>query len=197
MATVAALLGCAGSPAPREGPPPAPLVASVEMPGDFLLQQQIRYRWDGGEGSLDAAVQSACGELTIVLLTPFGTRGTVIHQHDLQVDVTGAQAGQLPFAPEHILLDVQRTYLAQPANPPRVGTRERHIGAQRITESWEEGRLIERVFHPTRDGDDLVRIRYREGVAADAPSALLESERFGYQLDVTTLARSAIACGVR
>jgi hypothetical protein len=111
--------------------------------------------------------------------------------------VTGEPAGQLPFAPEHILLDVQRTYLAPPPNPPRVGTRERRIGEQRITESWEDGRLIERVFHPTHDGDDLVRIRYREGVAADAPSAVLESERFAYQLDVTTLSRSAIACGVR
>lgn len=167
------------------------------MPGDFLLQQQIRYRWDGGEGSLDAAVQSACGELTIVLLTPFGTSGTVIHQHGWQVDVTGGQPSQLPFAPEHILLDVQRTYLAPPPNPPRVGTRERRIGEQRITESWEDGLLIERVFHPTRDGDDRVRIHYREGAAADAPSAVLESERFGYQLDVTALARSAITCGLR
>jgi hypothetical protein len=167
------------------------------MPGDFLLQQQIGYRWDGGAGVLDAAVQSACGELTIVLLTPFGTPGTVIRQRGWQVEVEAPHAGELPFAPERILLDVQRTYLPPPANPPRVGSRERTFGGQRIEETWEAGRLVERVFHPTRDGDDRVRIRFREGVAPDAPSATLESERFRYTLDITTLARSAVACGVR
>jgi hypothetical protein len=166
------------------------------MPGDFLLQQQIRYRWDGREGSLDAAVQSACGELTIVLLTPFGTTGTAIRQRGWQVRVEG-RAADLPFAPERILLDVQRTYLAPAPNPPRVGTLERRIGDQRIEETFEDGRLIERVFHPTRDGDDRVRIRYREGAAADAPSAALESERYGYRLDITTLARLPVACGLR
>lgn len=194
---VAAWLGCAGPPALHDVAPPAPLVASEEMPGDFVLQQRIGFRWDGGEGTLDAAVESACGELTIVLLTPFGTRGTVIRQRGWQVEVTGGHGGPLPFAPERILLDVQRTYLAPPANAPRVGTRERRIGEQRIEETWDDGRLVERVFHPTRDGDDRVRIRYREGAAPDAPSAVLESERYRYQLDVTVLARRAVACGSR
>ena len=160
------------------------------MPGDFLLQQQIRFHWQGGEGSLDAAVQSACGEFTVVLLTPMGTRGVTIRQRGWDVTVEG-RTGDLPFAPERILLDVQRTYLAPPANPPRVGTVERKIGEQRMEETFEDGRLVERVFQPTREGDDRVRIRFGPETAS------LESERYGYRLDVTTLAREPIACGVR
>jgi hypothetical protein len=193
----AAGVACAGAGAPPQSDaPPAPLVASDEMPGDFLLRQQIRYRWPGGQGVLDAAVQSACGELHIVLLTPFGTAGTEIQQVGWDVVVRARHAGPLPFAPERILLDVQRTYLPAPADPPRDGARERRVHGQRIEERWEDGRLVERVFHPMREGDDRVRIRYREGAGADAPSATLESERFHYALDVTTLSRVAVACGI-
>lgn len=177
--------------------PPTPLLSSEDIPGDFLLQQQIRFQWNGREGQMDAAVQNACGELTIILLTPYGTPGTVIRQRGLRVDVTSRYAGELPFAPARILLDVQRTHFVPlPSLAPPDGSREWSFHGQRIAEIWIEGRLVERVFHSDREDEDRVRVRYPDGATAQDPpaSATLDSERFGYHLDVTTLSRVPVSC---
>jgi hypothetical protein len=201
-ATVCALLlacaqnGSRSSPTGEESL--APLLSSEDIPGNFLLQQQIRFSWNGREGQMDAAVQSACGELTIILLTPYGTPGTVIRQRGRRVDVTSPYAGKLPFEPARILLDVQRTHFVPlPSPAPPDGSREWFFHGQRIAEIWRGGRLVERVFHSDdRADEDRVRVRYPDGATADDPpeSATLESERFGYQLDVTTLSRVEVSC---
>jgi hypothetical protein len=200
VAAGALLASCAGGgglPRAADEAAPAPLFASDEVPGDFLMQQRLRFRWDGREGELDAAVQSACGELTIILFTPFGTPGTVIRQRGREVEVEARQAGALPFAPERILVDVQRTYFVPlPGDAPPDGVHERRLAGQRIEETWRGGRLVERVFHPEAEGGDRVRIRYPHGASAEDPpeAAALESERYGYRLDVTTLARVPVDC---
>lgn len=199
-AACALLLACAAGGRrsfPADDAPPAPLLASEEIPGAFLLQQQVRFRWNGREDQVDAAVQSACGELTVILFTPFGTPGTVIRQRGRRVEVSARHAAPLPFAPERILLDVQRTYLLPlPAAPPPDGVHARQLDGKRIEEKWASGRLVERVFHPDPEDPDRVRIRYPHGATAQDPprAASLDSERFGYHLDVTTLSRVAVDC---
>ena len=199
-AVCALLLACAqgGSrPSATGEAPPVPLLASEDIPGDVLLQQQIRFQWNGREGQMDAAVQNACGELTIILFTPYGTPGTVIRQRGLRVDVTSRHAGELPFEPARILLDVQRTHFVPlPSQAPPDGSREWLFHGQRIVETWSGGRLVERVFHSDRDDQDRVRIRYPAGATAQDPpaSATLDSERFGYHLEVTTLSRVPVSC---
>jgi hypothetical protein len=176
---------------------PAPLLASEDIPGDFLLQQQIRFRWNEREGQIDAAVQNACGELTVILLTPYGAAGTVIRQRGRRVDVSGRYAGELPFDPERLLLDVQRTNFVPFSSPaPPDGTREWRFHGQRIAETWNGGRLVERVFDSAGETGDRVRIRYPDGATAQQPpaAASLDSELFGYHLDVTTLSRVAVSC---
>jgi hypothetical protein len=200
VAACALLLACVAEgrrSSPAADAAPAPLLASEDIPGDFLLQQQIRFRWNEREGQIDAAVQSACGELIVILLTPYGAPGTVIRQRGRRVDVTTRYAGELPFDPERLLLDVQRTYFVPLSSPaPPDGTREWRFHGQRIAETWSGGRLVERVFDSAGETGDRVRIRYPHGATAQQPptAASLDSERFGYHLDVTTLSRVAVSC---
>lgn len=192
---------CATSP-PRPEPAgeatalPALPLATDEITGSFLLRQRLQYRWREQAGSFDAAVQNACGELTVVLLTPFGTRAGWIRQRGRNVE-SESGAMPLPFAPMHILRDVQRSYLIPVVAPPGgADTSARWIGGELLTEIWRDGSLVERVFDDGARGERL-RVRYPRGVRPGAlpVAASLEAEPAGYTLDVETVSRTEIACG--
>jgi hypothetical protein len=104
----------------------APIVATEEIPGDFVLVQHLRVTRADQVQELDAVVQNACGELLVLPLSPFGKPAFVIRQRGLSVAVDAAvPAAPLPFEPERVLLDIERTYfvpLGAPAarrRPPR------------------------------------------------------------------------------
>jgi len=192
----AALCACA---APR-GPagPIVPLVATSEIPGDFLLVQRLRVSRDGGVQEIDAAVQNACGELVVMLLSPFGKPAAVVRQRGVRVSVDPVAAGvPLPFEPERILLDVERTYFV-PTSARADGVHEIAWRGERIREVWRESRLQERSYEG-RAGGGRLRVTYPDGMSAgDLPlHASLENETSGYRIDVATIARTQIACPPR
>lgn len=198
LAVAAALAACAARdpaaiPDPASGP--TPLVATTEIPGEFLMQQRLRFRWRDAQGQVDAVVQQVCGEFTVLLLTPFGTPGVVIRQRGLDVSVQSKLADPLAFPPEYILRDVQRTYFVPLGEPPlEAGRRTLDFGDEAIEERWERGRLIERSFI---DGASTpVVITYPDGMTRDtAPRrASIDAVRWGYHLDVETLSRVELKC---
>lgn len=199
IALLLALDACA-APIQRPEPTSAPSetlalpLSTDDIEGNFLLRQRLHYRWREQSGSLDAVVQNTCGELTVVMLTPFGTRAAWARQRGSNVE---GESGPmpLPFGPERVLLDVQRSHLV-PVVAPVDGASQttKRIGEQRLEESWRDGLLVERVFEDTRGG--RLRVRYPTGVRpGEIPSvAELEATPAGYTLDVETVARSELEC---
>jgi hypothetical protein len=167
----------------------APLVATGEIPGEFLMQQRLHFQWHEQSGQVDAVVQKVCGELTVLLLSPFGTPGVVIHQRDRAVAVEAKLPGPWSFPPEYILRDVERTYFVP------LGERER--GGESIEEQWSGDRLVRRTFTSRRDGVPAqVVITYPDGMTRDQPPqrASIDAPSFGYHLDVETLSRETLTC---
>lgn len=162
------------------------------------MQQRLHFRWQQQEGQADAVVQMVCGELTVLLLTPFGTPGIVIHQRDRRVEVESKLPGAWIFPPEYVLRDVQRTYFVPIGDPPlAAGRRRLGYGGESIEEVWAGGRLVERSFTAERGGvQRRIVIGYPDGATRSEPprTATLDDAQRGYHLEVTTLSRVELSC---
>lgn len=170
---------------------PGHLIDSAELPDGVFLRQRIEATHRGRTESFSAVVQTADGVLTVLALTPYGSRAMLIEQrgqtihHEQFVDVP------LPVPPRFVLLDLQRTlFLQVPPNPPADGERSFEWQAERVIERYAGGRLRERSFERL-DGKPAGRItvRYLEGLADGQPPAHIELENgwLGYALRITTL----------
>jgi len=188
------LCGCAGvgtSRALDADSYPGSLIDSAQLPDGVFLRQRIEATHRGRTESFSAVVQTANGVLTVLALTPYGSRAMLIEQrgqaihHEQFVDVP------LPVPPRFVLLDLQRTlFLQGPPNPPADGERSFEWQAERVIERYAGGRLRERSFERL-DGKPAGRItiRYLEGQADGQPSTHIELENgwLGYALRITTL----------
>jgi hypothetical protein len=192
------VLACASAPPPAGLEPEGALVAADEIPGNFLMRQQIDFRYGEESGSFEAVVQKHCDELTVIGFTPFGTRAFSIRQRGLQVSVESHLAGAWPFSPRFVLLDIHRSYFVPiPENPPHEGTREVSHGGESILERWSAGRLVERSYRPDPAGPaGGIVVRYVDGATARVPArhVRLHNERYGYDLEVITVFREELAC---
>ncbi len=131
-----------------------------------------------------------------------------ITQSGLHVAVEAIQAGQWPFDPERILLDVHRTYFYPLADPPLPdGIHEGRFGGERLRERWKSGRLIERRIAVGGGGEggetsDWLEISYGEGAPPDgtrdprwrSPTVRLRNPRYGYDLEIETAAYQTLRC---
>jgi len=95
-------------------------------------------------------------------------------------------------------MDIHRVYfLPVPSPPPTDGVREVRHGSEVVTERWISSSLVERSFrrasaaHPGR-----IIISYDGRVPPGFPASevRLENERYGYRLDITTVARTELTC---
>ncbi|MGH0035898.1 MAG: DUF3261 domain-containing protein [Myxococcota bacterium] len=209
--------GGAGAPASRDAPaspeaPEAPdaegeALASQLLPSESIrpgmsLRQRLRFRTGeaggGRQASFEAVVQADCREVLVVGLTPFGTRLFTIRQVGRETRFEWMFDEPWPFRPEHILLDVHRAFLHPLADPPRPdGRHPRRFGGAQGAETWRDGRLMERVVEETGGPEAaLWTARYEGGWGADVwPGTVrIESARYGYTIEITTLERRPLAC---
>jgi hypothetical protein len=159
---------------------------------DFLLHQAIVFERAGRQARLRAALQRRGDTMTLVALTPLGTRAFVVRQQGLAVSATSYAGGQLPFPPRLVLVDVQRALLPAlgRSGPLRDGVHRTRSRSEVIEERWAGGRLRERRFaeRSCRRGREIV-IRYEGGAQpGHVPDRIvLENGRLGYRLTLTTL----------
>ena len=151
LMAVAALGGCAHqqtAPA-KQGPAPptaAELPPPDSIPGTFSLRQKLTATSAKGGGSFEAVLQKQPGTLTLVGLTPYGSRAFLLQQTKGDVSFTKYVPRDLPFAPTFLLLDIHRV-LATWIGPPLVtGERSGQAGDETIHERWQDGKLVERTF---------------------------------------------------
>ncbi len=175
---------------------PGALVPTGEIRGDFLMRQRVEAHYPGRDVSFDAVLQKQGDALTLLGLTPFGTRAFVLQQRGTEVSFTSHMPGELPFPPRYMLLDIHRTFFMG-LGPPPAGDGER-TGARdgdEIREVWRAGRLMERHFRRL-DGrpPGTVDVRYVDGMIGHAPPRTIEFRNgwSGYSLTITTLAHQTL-----
>jgi hypothetical protein len=177
---------------------PGELVPSDEIPGNFLMRQNLRFAAGDRKGSLEVVVQKHCAEILVIGLTSFGSRVFTIRQHGTEVSAESHFPGTWPFPPQNVLMDIHRVYfLPIPSPPPADGLREFRHGSELVTERWVSSRLVERSFRWTLGGPPgRIVVRYDGRVPPGFPASeiRLDNERYGYQLDITTVARTELSC---
>ena len=183
------LAGCA-APAVNRPPPeyPGVLHPPSALGADFMLRQKITAVFsEKKEITFDAVLQKVGDELTLLGLTPFGSRAFLLVQSGTDIRFTNYVDKELPFPPKYILLDIQRTLRVEAPLPD--GLHELDQDGEHVRETWKDGRLFER--HVTRlDGSppgELVT-RYDGGMTPGEPPAAMDFENgwFGYRLHIET-----------
>lgn len=194
IVTCALLLGCTGGRSGSGGPPTAlPEVAlrsPSELGDDFLYRQSISATFQGREVSFDAALQKQGDKLTLLGLTPFGTRAFLLEQNGTVLRFENYVDRELPFPPSYIIHDVARTFFVN-VRAADDGPHTFHRGEETYADEWLEGRLQKReISLPNAVRQPAVIIDYGEGLSATQPPPLIRFEHraFGYALEIKTTA---------
>ena len=196
LMALAALGGCAHqqtAPA-KQGPAPptaAELPPPDSIPGTFTLRQKLTATSAKGGGSFEAVLQKQPGTLTLVGLTPYGSRAFLLQQTKGDVSFTKYIPRDLPFAPTFLLLDIHRV-LATWIGPPLVtGDRSGQAGDETIHERWQDGKLIERTFTNAKaQPPGTITISYAGYGASNIATAThitLRNARLDYRVDIETV----------
>lgn len=184
----------AGSEAPAslaETDYPGELARSLTGP-DFMARQRLRGTARGREVGGEVVLQKQGEALTLIGMTPFGTKAFVAQQKAGETTVQVlAPEGKLPFPPRFMLLDVNRVqFIGLPGAPLADGTHRGELGEERVSEVWQGGALLERRFERA-DGRPAgaIVITYEGGMKDGVlpPRILLDNGWFGYQIAVETL----------
>ena len=96
---------------------PGPLVPTEEMPGDFLLRQDVRVEGEGLDWALTLVSQKRGPVLVLVGLDPFGAKLFTLTQRGVEVTVERPR-GRLPLPPVNLLRDLHRARFGRPGTPP-------------------------------------------------------------------------------
>lgn len=201
----------AGAPSADSAGAPASIeAAATEMrpvdawPGSRMLRQRVRVEWPGGSEVFDAVLQRRPGELALLGLGPMnlvGFRLALVEGPRIEFENRSGRA--LPFAPAHILADVQRVFypwLPEPWSPEPADCssgceRSGQVGSIAVWERQVDGRLVERRFALAERLDaGSVEIRYADGADETGPRPRVELENgwFGYRLTIETLEETAL-----
>ena len=170
------------------------LVPTGELAPNFVAQQRLHGRYGEREFTLDVVVQLAEGKLTLIGLTPVGTRAFVLTQAGTEVKLDKYIDRELPFDPRYVLDDVHRVFFRRLPNAQGSGEFAGEDHGEHVTERWQDGKLVQRTF--TRPGSaesGPVVINFAGSPSpVIAPEVKLESKRFGYTLDVHTLSQQLV-----
>jgi hypothetical protein len=194
----AVLFLCAACARPTPVPVPAQsahnvvLLPTEQLAPSFVAQQKLSGRYGEREFSLDVVVQLAQGKLTLVGLTPFGTRAFVLEQQGTAIKLEKFIDRELPFDPRYVLDDVHRVFFRKVPGAQGSGEFSAEDHGERVTERWRDGVLRERSFTRSDGGQVVVTFR-GAAVPVVAPEVTLRNERFGYTLDVATVSQQLVS----
>ncbi len=196
-----ALLSCAtGAPSkPPDRPYGGSLISPSVYPGDFIDRQKIVALYGDRSLRFDAVLQKRGNELTLLGLTPFGSRAFVIRQTGTGVSFESFVPQTFPFPPRYILVDVHRVFFAwvlEHDAPPVDGMLEATREDEVVTEHWQGGRLLRRTFRRV-DGNPQgqIVVDYDPGMArhgAPPSHVAFANGWYGYRLDIVTVSHQAL-----
>ena len=178
----------------KQGPAPptaAELPPPDSIPGTFTLRQKLTATSAKGAGSFEAVLQKQPGTLTLVGLTPYGSRAFLLQQTRGDVSFTKYIPRDLPFAPTFLLLDIHRVLATWICPPLVTGDRSGQAGDETIHERWQDGKLIERTFTNAKaQPPGTITITYAGYGASNGATAThitLRNARLDYRVDIETV----------
>jgi len=195
-----AVMGC--TPRPTQPPDPSQLrypgvlapPQALAARADFLARQSLRGRQGEREIHGEVVVQKQGAALTLLGMTPFGSKAFVIQQGAEGVKSQEFLPGALPFPAEFMLLDVHRALfmgLSEKTDGTHRGRRE----GEAVTETWQGGKLLRRGFRRLdRRPRGTITIEYVGGMTGSRPPAkiVLDNQWFGYTVEISTVSWQAI-----
>jgi len=178
--------------APVTPPTAAELPPPDAIPGAFAVRQKLTATSPKGGGSFEAVLQKQPGTLTLVGLTPYGSRAFLLVQTKGDVQFTKYIPRELPFAPTFLLLDIHRALATWLGPPPASGERSGQVGDETIRERWQDGKLVERTFVSAKaNPPGTITISYAAqsapGAASIATHITLKNARMDYRVDIETV----------
>ena len=174
---------------------PGELVATEELPGEFLWRESVRVRGPGVDAALELAVQRRGQELALVGLSPLGARLFSVTQRGLTTAVDAPVARALEGPPLNLLRDLHRVrFLSAGEPPPGQETSTRVVGETRIQEEWRDGRLVlRRLESAGARGGEVVELRFEPGTAgAGNPRVELHNRACGYEATWVALSQERL-----
>lgn len=195
LAVCVLLTACAAArPTPTRAPDPGALEDPARYEGGFMMRQRVEVTLPTRTLRFEAVLQKQGGALTLVGLTPFGTRAFVMEQRGVEVTFTPTLPMELPFPAHYMMIDIQRVFLRGAGHGAAAdGAREATVAGERVRETWQGGRLLRREF--SREGDaGGAEAEYEGGMLGRAaPRVVRYRNRWGgYALTITTLAQQAL-----
>jgi hypothetical protein len=180
-----------------EGSPieyPGTLVEMSELDRDFLMRQKLDVSWLALKFSFEAVVQKQGDVLTVIGMTPFGTKAFVLTQTGTVVEFEKLIDRDMPFPPEYILQDITRAFFYDVELPWGLvgadGGNATEIHEENVQDVYEDGALTLRTFTRT-SGEPAgeIRIEYEGGMKSGVPPKRLVFENgwFGYRLEIKTV----------
>lgn len=170
------------------------LRATEELSPPFMVQQRLKGKYGSEDAEIDCVVQLAEGKLSVLGLTPFGTRAFVIEQRGREVSFQKFVERDLPIDPANVLYDIHRVFFrglaplaADRAALPEDGSHEAQDHGDMVRETWQDGHVVERRFESLEGPANLVVVSF-EGAPAPiiAPRVRLTNVAFGYTLEIET-----------
>jgi len=201
---VLGLVACAPRGTPGQGMEPSQLrypgelvaVSELAGRGDFLARQTLVGRLGEREIHGHVVLQKRGSELTLIGLTPFGSKAFVIQQDARGVRSQTIMTGALPSPPEFMLLDVHRAlFMGLSPRPGADGERRGTRAGEKIVETWQGGRLLTRTFkRRDRRPKGTITIEYVGGMAGEqAPARIVvDNGWFGYKVEISTVSWQAL-----
>jgi len=194
LAALLAVAGCVHHTAPPERAGMAPPTAAElpppdAIPGTFEVRQRLKAMSPKGGGSFEAVLQKKPGTLTLVGLTPYGSRAFLLQQTKGDVQFTKYIPREMPFPPTFMLLDIHRVLDQWLGTPLPGGERSGQAGDETIHERWRDGRLVERTFaNPKARPPGTITITYAGHDASGfATHITLQNARLDYRIEIDTV----------
>lgn len=184
-----------GAPPPRLPPSratyPGFLADTSTLAPDFFARQRLRGRYADRELVMDVVVQLASQKLTLVGLTPFGSRAFVLEQVGNEQHLEQLIGGELPMDAACVLNDVHRVFFRGFAGPLPDGEHHREEHGELVSERWRGGVLMERRFTRLDGKPEGVIVVTFTGSPAPviASNVRLDNGWFGYSLDIESVSQ--------
>jgi Protein of unknown function (DUF3261) len=184
------LTACAAAPGPKSPIPPhdlrGVLVSTEQLKPPFVVQQRIEGRYQGGDATMECVVQLKDNKLTVLGLTPFGTRAFVIEQTGTTVHFEKFIDRDLPVQPEAVLYDIHRVFFRGLPRPDSDGVREQQDQSELVRETWSGGHITERRFQGLEGPVPTLVVVAFDGAPAPviAPHVRITNVAYGYTLEI-------------
>ncbi|MET0341513.1 MAG: DUF3261 domain-containing protein [Polyangiales bacterium] len=173
------------------------LVPSEELKPPFVVEQHLSGQYGSRDIKLDCVVQVSNGKLSLLGLTPFGTKAFLIEQVGTDVRFENYVSAELPFEPVQVLYDLHRVFFRGLSTPRQDGTWEEQEHGDMVRERWENGSLVERRFESLEGPvSNIVVVTYGGPPApVIARHVTLTNVAYGYTLKIDNLEQKTLEGG--